>query len=40
MSAQTWNYEFMLPDESYFVSDIQGHFNYVIRNHKTMTDNP
>ena len=27
-SAPTWNEEFKLPDESYFISDIQDYFEY------------
>ena len=29
-----------LPDESYSVSDIQGYFEYIIKNHGKETDNP
>ena len=29
-----------LPDESYSVSDIQGYFEYIIKNHEKETDNP
>ena len=32
--AQTWNDEFELPDGSYFVSDIQGYIEYIIKNMK------
>ena len=28
---QTWNKEFELLDESYFVSDIQGYFEYILK---------
>ena len=31
-SAPTWNEEFELPDGSYFVSDIQGYFEYILKN--------
>ena len=29
-----------MPDGSYSVSDIQVHFEYIIRKHETVTDNP
>ena len=29
LSAPTWNYEFELPDGSYFVSDIQDYVEYI-----------
>ena len=35
-----WNYEFELPDGSYSVSDIQDYFEYIIKKHATVTDNP
>ena len=38
ISAPTWN-EFELPDRSYFVSDIQDYFDYIIRKHEIGTDN-
>ena len=38
-SALTWNEEFELPDGSYSVSDIQGHFEFIIKEHETVTDN-
>ena len=34
------NEEFELPDGSYSVSDIQDHFEYIIKSHKTVTDKP
>ena len=37
--APTWNDEFNLPDGSYSVSDIQDHFEYVIKKHETIADN-
>ena len=40
ISAPTWNKEFELPDGSYSVSDIQEHFEYIIKKHETVTDNP
>ena len=39
-SAPTWNEEFELPDGSYSVSDIQDYFEYVIKNHETVTGSP
>ena len=38
--ALTWNDEFNLPDESYSVSDIQDYFEYIIKKHETIADNP
>ena len=38
--ASTWNGEFDLPDGSYYVSDIQDCFEYVIKKHETIADNP
>ena len=38
--APTWNEEFELPDGSYFVSDIQDYFEYILKKHETVTDNP
>ena len=38
--APTWNDEFNLPDGSYSVSDIQGYFEYIIKKHETIADNP
>ena len=40
MSAPIWNEESELPEASYFVSDIQDYFEYIITKHKTVTDNP
>ena len=40
ISAPTWNEEFELPDGSYSVSDIQGYFEYILKKHETVTDNP
>ena len=31
ISAPTWNDEFELPDGSYFVSDIQDYFKYILK---------
>ena len=40
ISAPTWNGEFILPDGSYSVSDIQDYFAYIIKKHETIVDNP
>ena len=40
ISAPTWNDEFNLPDGSDSVSDIQNYFEYVIKKHETIADNP
>ena len=39
-SAPTWNEEFELPDGSYYVSDIQGCFEYILKKYETVTENP
>ena len=39
-SAATWNEKFELPDGSYSVSDIQDHFECILKKHGKMTDNP
>ena len=31
ISAPTWNDEFELPDGSYFISDIQDYYEYVLK---------
>ena len=36
ISAPTWNEEFELPDGSYFVSDIQDYFEYILKNMKQL----
>ena len=38
--ASTWNDEFDFPSGSYSVSDIEYYFEYIIKKHKTITDNP
>ena len=40
ISALTWNEEFELSDESYSVSNIQDYFEYILKQHETVTDNP
>ena len=39
ISVPTWNKEFELHNVSYSVSDIQNYFEYIIKKHKTFTDN-
>ena len=40
ISAPRWNQKFELPDGSYSVSDTQDYFEYIIKKHETVTDNP
>ena len=40
LSAPTWNDKFYSPDGSYSVSDIQDYFEYIIKKHETIADNP
>ena len=40
VSGPTWDEKFELPDGSFSVSDIQDYFEYIIKNLKTVTDNP
>ena len=41
ISAPTWNETFDLPaDGSYSISDIQDYFEFIIKKHKTLTENP
>ena len=40
ISASTWNDEFNFPDGCYSVSDIQDYFEYIIKKHETIADNP
>ena len=40
ISAQTWNDTFDLPDGSYSISDIQDYFEFIIKKHETLTENP
>ena len=40
ISAPTWNHTFDLPDRSYFVVEIQDYFEFIIKKHKTLTENP
>ena len=38
--APTWNDAFDLPDGSYSIEDIQDHFEFIIKKHETLTENP
>ena len=40
IAAPTWNKKIELPNGSYSVSDIQDYFDYVIKKHESLTDNP
>ena len=40
ISAQTWNEKFELPDGSYSVLDIQDYFEYILKKHEKVTENP
>ena len=40
VSAPTWNETFDLPDGSYFVADIQNYFEFIIKKHESLTENP
>ena len=40
ISAPTWNEEFELPDGSYFISDIQDYFEYILKRHGVNTVDP
>ena len=39
-SAPTWNDTFDLPDGSYSVADIQDYFEFIIKKHETLKENP
>ena len=40
MSAPTSNDEFDMADGSYSISDIQDYFEFTIKKHETLTENP
>ena len=40
ISAPPWNDNFGLPDGSYSISDIQDCFEFIIKKHETLTENP
>ena len=39
ISAPTWNHEFDLPDGSCSIAEIQDYFEFIIKKHKTLTEN-
>ena len=39
-SASTWSENFNLPDGSYTIHDIQDYFEFIIKRHEALTDNP
>ena len=40
INAPTWSDEFNLPGGSYSVFDMQDYFEYIIKQHETIADNP
>ena len=40
ISVPTWNDTFDLPDSSYSIEDIQDYFEFIIKKHETLTENP
>ena len=40
ISAPTWNDTFDLPDGSYSIADIHDYFEFIIKKHETLTENP
>ena len=40
ISAATWNDTFDLPDGSYCIADIEDYFEFIIKKHENLTDNP
>ena len=39
-SVPTWNETFDLPDGSYSIDDIQDYFEFIIKKHETLSENP
>ena len=39
-SAPTWSDEFDLPDASYSIADMQDYFEFIIKKHETLAENP
>ena len=39
-SEPAWNDTFDLPDGSYSIADIQDYFEFIIKKHETLTENP
>ena len=40
ISAPTWNETFDLPDGSYSIDDIQDYFEFIIKKHEALTEDP
>ena len=40
ITSSKWNENFELPDGLYSTSDIQDYFDYIIKKHEKVTDNP
>ena len=40
VSTPTWNHTFDLTDGSYSIADIQDYFEFIIKKHETLTENP
>ena len=40
ISVPTWNEKFELPDGSCSISDIQDHFEYILKKHSESVDSP
>ena len=40
ISASTWKDTFDLPDSFYSIADIQDYFEFIIKKHETLTENP
>ena len=40
ISAPTWNDKLDLPDGSYSIADIQDHFEFIIKKHGNLAENP
>ena len=40
ISAPTWKETFNLPDGSYYIADIQDYFEFIIKKHETLPENP
>ena len=40
ISSPTWNNSFDLPDGFYSIADFQDYFEFVIKKHETLTENP
>ena len=40
ISAPAWNDTFDLPDAFYAIADIQDYFEFIIKKHKNLTENP